>query len=152
MRCCSLISTNLEKQSPALPKSVLAPISNTFTACPGPRMLLAQPAPLSHTTFPLLQSFQGCQTMFPLPGLGGEQSLLTQQPLPAPSPVQSLLLACAILTPLPHHMAQAHWEDSLGQTHPFLLGSRYKDTQIIVCSYCKGKAGGKGSREGRKLH
>lgn len=106
-------------------------------------LLLSQPHS-THNKFLPLQNFQGCQTEFSTEGLGVEQSPCSHSNHPQCCPC----FACAILTPLPHHMAQTCWE----QTHPFLLGSRYKDTQTIVCSYCKGKAGGKGSREGRKLH
>lgn len=148
-------STNLAKQSRALPKSVLAPISHTFTAWSWPTddACSASPAPHTPTCFCWYRVFRAATpTCFHSLGWGGEQSPRSHSDHPQCSPLLRACFACAILTPLPQHMAQARWEDNLGKTHPFLLGSRYKDAQTIVCSYHKGKAGGKGSREGRKQH
>lgn len=153
--------TNWAKRRPALPKP-------TFSQpVPGPWTLLLILSPSPHTAFPLPSRFHGCQTAcFLSPGAGLKAGSLLccchgghpprQQAGPSPSP-----LPCpepghmrAIQTLLPH-MCHRHPREDLvggGKPTPIPFGQGVitflKATQTLVCNYCKGKAKGKGSKEG----
>lgn len=121
----SLISTNLAKPSPALPKSVLAPISNTFTACPWPTDTACSASPAPHTPH-----FRCCRvsraatpTCFHCLGWGVNRVLAHTAATPAPSPAQSLLCLCQ-----PHTTATPHGTGTLGgqsgANPPIFLGQQ----------------------------
>lgn len=107
---CCLISTNLTKQNPARPKSVLAHISYTSTACPWPTDAACSGSPLP--TFLPLRNFQGCQTnIFPLKGWGVNRVLAhtatTSSAVPCSEP--------ALPVPFSHH-CHTTWHRHTGRT------------------------------------